>query len=211
MSRIAIIDYGMGNLHSMAKAVERVGDGAHVFLASDALSLRRADKVIFPGVGAIAPCMAELARLELDTALVKAAASKPLLGVCLGMQALLDHSDESNGVAGLGLIAGNASRLPDTAADNETRCKVPHMGWNRVHQTSDHPLWLDIAQDSQFYFVHSYHAVLDNADDVEATTRYGRPFVAAFAHENIVAVQFHPEKSQSAGLHLLANFIDWNP
>lgn len=215
MNRIAIIDYGMGNLHSMAKAVERVSDGAHVFLSCDAESLRRADKIIFPGVGAIAPCMAELSRLGLDTALKDAAASKPMLGVCLGMQAMLEHSDESDGVSGLGLIAGNARRLPDTNTnadgENVKRYKVPHIGWNNIHQENDHPLWQDIAQDSQFYFVHSYHAVPGDNTNVAATTKYGQPIVTAITHENIVAVQFHPEKSQNVGLRLLANFIDWNP
>lgn len=205
MSRIAIIDYGMGNLHSMGKAVERVSGGDHVFFASDPAGLRRADRIIFPGVGAIAPCMAELARLGLDEGLRQAARDKPLLGVCLGMQALLEHSAESGGVDALGLVPGRAERL------DESRAKVPHMGWNRVHQLQAHPLWDDIPQDSMFYFVHSYHAVPTGESDAVADTRYAGRFVSALARDNLFAVQFHPEKSQGAGLKLLANFLVWDP
>lgn len=206
MSRIAIIDYGMGNLHSMGKAIERVSGGDHVFFACDPESLRRADRIVFPGVGAIAPCMAELQRLGLDEALRRAARSKPLLGVCLGMQALLEHSAESGGIDGLGLIPGHAAKL------DARKAKVPHMGWNRVYQSGDHELWNGIPQDCMFYFVHSYQAVPRREADVAARTRHGgEPFVSAVRHENLFAVQFHPEKSQGAGLKLLANFLLWDP
>lgn len=208
MSRIAIVDYGMGNLHSMLKAVERVGAGAHVFLCTQPEQLRRADRVIFPGVGAIKPCMQELARLGLDEALREAARERPILGVCLGMQALAEHSEENGGTPGLGLVPAAVKRLPREVEGQ--RLKVPHMGWNRVHQLREHPLWEDIAQDSMFYFVHSYYFAPRDPDIALATTLYGAPFTSVFTYGNLAAVQFHPEKSQTVGLKLLANFLSWD-
>ncbi len=206
MSRIAIVDYGMGNLHSMARAVERVGGGAHVFLASEPEQLARADKVIFPGVGAIRSCITELQRLGLDEGLRRAAASKPLLGVCLGMQALFEHSAESGGCPCLGVLAGTVEPL---AGDGAAR-KVPHIGWNRVHQLHEHPLWDGIAQDAAFYFVHSFQVVAREPEHIAASTDYGGAFTSAVLQDNIIAVQFHPEKSRTTGLRLLTNFINWD-
>lgn len=212
MASIAIIDYGMGNLHSIAKAVEHVAGDDRVWVSTDPDTIRRADRVIFPGVGAIRDCMAELRRLGLDALLREVARDKPLLGVCLGMQALLDHSEENDGVDGLGLIPGQVRRFPEGLADpaSGVRLKIPHMGWNQVHQTAPHPLWKDIPDGSRFYFVHSYYATPADPAHLAGRTEYGLGFAAAVARENLFAVQCHPEKSQHAGLQLLANFVRWN-
>jgi glutamine amidotransferase len=212
MASIAIIDYGMGNLHSIAKAVEHVAGDDRVWVSADPDTIRRADRVIFPGVGAIRDCMAELRRLGLDELLREVARDKPLLGVCLGMQALLDHSEENDGVDTLGLIPGRVRRFPERLADpaSGARLKVPHMGWNQVYQAGAHPLWKDIPEGSRFYFVHSYYATPADPAHLAGRTGYGLDFAAAVARENIFAVQCHPEKSQHAGLQLLANFVRWN-
>jgi glutamine amidotransferase len=212
MASIAIIDYGMGNLHSIAKAVEHVAGDDRVWVSADPDTIRRADRVIFPGVGAIRDCMAELRRLGLDELLREVARDKPLLGVCLGMQALLDHSEENDGVDTLGLIPGRVRRFPEGLADpaSGARLKVPHMGWNQVYQAGAHPLWKDIPEGSRFYFVHSYYATPADPSHLAGRTGYGLDFAAAVARENIFAVQCHPEKSQHAGLQLLANFVRWN-
>src|SRR3569833_1450149 len=197
MSSVAVIDYGMGTLRSVAKALEHVGRG---------------DRVVFPGVGALRDCMTELQRLGLDDAIRAAARTKPFLGICLGMQALLDRSDENGGADGLGIFAGQvrgfATPLHDPASGE--RLKVPHMGWNEVHHTRPHPLWEGIAQDSRFYFVHSYYAAPADPAHVAGTARYGHDFAAVLARDNVFAVQFHPEKSQQAGLCLLAKFMAWD-
>ncbi|RMG29116.1 MAG: imidazole glycerol phosphate synthase subunit HisH [Gammaproteobacteria bacterium] len=210
MAGLAIVDYGMGNLHSIAKACERAGPGVRVTVTREAAVLARADRVVFPGVGAIRHCMAELERLELVEPLRRAAAEKPFLGICLGMQALLEHSEENEGVDTLGFFPGRVRRFPAGLAEAGRPLKIPHMGWNRVHQVP-HPLWDGIAQDSWFYFVHSYYA--DPADPAHVTgrTEYGIEFASAIGRDNLFAVQFHPEKSQQAGLRLLANFMAWNP
>ncbi len=211
MSTVAILDYGMGNLHSIAKAVEHVAGDLRVIVTADAAVIRKADRVIFPGVGAIRHCMEELQRLGLDAVIREVAGQKPLLGVCLGMQALLDFSEENDGTPALGLFAGQVRRFPEGLRDpaNDVRLKIPHMGWNQVHQAS-HPLWADIPQDSRFYFVHSYHVQPENAADSAGTTDYGIRFTSALARDGVFAVQFHPEKSQHCGLQLLANFVKWN-
>ena len=209
MSHVAIIDYGMGNLHSVAKAVERVGDGVRVSVTHDTKELRAADRVILPGVGAIRDCMAALRQLELIPVIQELAKQKPLLGICLGMHALMERSDENDGIDCLGILPGRVRRFADDMQERGERLKVPHMGWNEVHHDA-HPLWRDIAQDSRFYFVHSYYvAPADNAL-VSGKTQYGIEFCSVIARDNIFAVQFHPEKSQPAGLTLLANFLRWN-
>lgn len=212
MASIAIIDYGMGNLHSIAKAVEHVAGDDRLWVTSDAATILRANRVIFPGVGAIRDTMAELKRLGLDEVLLQVAESKPLLGVCLGMQALLDFSEENEGINCLGLIEGQVVRFPDGLRDRATgeRLKVPHMGWNQIRQANDHPLWKDIPQDSRFYFVHSYYVQPADSAHCAGNTDYGVEFAAAVARENLFAVQCHPEKSQHVGLQLLANFVRWN-
>lgn len=210
MAIIGVIDYGMGNLHSIAKAMEHVAPGQRVEVSYDPDQLLRADRLILPGVGGIAHCMQELQRLELDELVQEVAGSKPLLGICLGMQVLLEWSDENEGVPALGLIPGKVVRFPDPAPGAGERLKVPHMGWNRVRQVGRHPLWASVPDESWFYFVHSYHAAPRHRKHVLGTADYGQPFAAAVGRENIVAFQFHPEKSQAAGMTLLANFVGWD-
>jgi len=212
LTSIAIIDYGMGNLHSIGKAVEHVAGDLRISVTADAATIRRADRVIFPGVGAMRECMHELRRLELDALVREIAGDKPLLGVCLGMQALLESSEENGGTPSLGLIPGQVRRFPEGLRDaaSGARLKIPHMGWNQVHQRP-HPLWKDIEQDSRFYFVHSYYPQPSQGALTAATCDYGGRFTCAVARDNIFAVQFHPEKSQNSGLRLLANFVQWRP
>jgi glutamine amidotransferase len=210
MSTIAIIDYGMGNLHSIAKAVERVTDNTRVLVSSEPEVIMAADRVVFPGVGGIGHTMDELARTGLGEVAREAAAGKPMLCICVGMQALFSHSEENGGTPCLGLIDGEVRRFGEhMPGPDGHRLKVPHMGWNQVRQRP-HPLWAGIAQDSRFYFVHSYYtAPLDTAL-IAGSTDYGGEFCCALARENLFAVQFHPEKSQHAGLTLLGNFSRWD-
>lgn len=212
MSTVAVIDYGMGNLRSVCKAIEHAGTGVTVKLTSDPQTVSRADRVVFPGQGAIAGCMKSLDEYGLREVIAEVVSSKPFLGICLGLQALYDFTDEGGGIDCLGIVAGNVKLFPSDMRDEKSNLplKIPHMGWNQVHQAKQHPLWNGIQQDSRFYFVHSYYADTVNSDDVAATTSYGVTFTSALAHENIFAVQFHPEKSQHAGLQLLRNFILWN-
>lgn len=212
MSTVAVVDYGMGNLHSVAKALERVAEGrARVVVTSDAEAIRRAERVVFPGVGAIRDCMAELKQRGLDESVREAARNKPLLAVCVGMQALMERSAENGGIECLGIIPGSVEFFGDKLVDARgQRLKVPHMGWNQVHQETAHALWKDIPQDARFYFVHSYYTQLGDLRVVAATTHYGAQFTAALAHDNVFAVQFHPEKSQHAGLTLYRNFLNWD-
>lgn len=212
MTTIAVIDYGMGNLRSVSKALEYASTGARVIVTFEPDQILRADRVVLPGVGAIRDCMAELKRLHLDEVISEAARSKPFLGICLGMQALLEFSEENDGTPGIGVLPGQVLRFDADAKNSVTDepLKIPHMGWNQVHQTEAHPLWKDIAQDSRFYFVHSYYAAPSAPEFIAGTTPYGLDFASAVTHDNIFAVQFHPEKSQRAGLTLLANFARWD-
>ena len=212
MSSIAIIDYGMGNLHSIAKAFEHVAGSERVVVSSDPAVILAAHRVVFPGVGAIRDCIAELQRTGLDHVVMQAAATRPLLGVCLGLQALLDISEENAGTPCLGVVPGSVMRFRNDMQDPDSglRLKIPHMGWNQVHQVRAHALWKDIPADSRFYFVHSYYAVPAYPEHIAGTTPYGQDFASAIARDNVFAVQFHPEKSQHAGLQLLANFVAWN-
>jgi len=209
MSKIVIIDYGMGNLHSAAKAVARAVDQATVIISSDPAEIKKADRVVFPGVGAMRDCMAGLKSFELFEAVKQASKEKPFLAICVGMQALLEHSDENNGVDCLGLIKGNVRSFGD-AISSEEKLKIPHMGWNQVRQSKPHPLWKGIDDNSRFYFVHSYFVDALDKSVVAGETEYGVGFSSALAKENVFAVQFHPEKSHKAGLMLLANFSRWN-
>jgi glutamine amidotransferase len=210
MHRIAVIDYGMGNLRSVSKALEAVSNNASVVVTSDPQTILSASHVLFPGVGAIRDCMAELKHLEFEQVIKQAAQEKPFLGICLGMQALLTHSEENNGVNTLDIFTGEVKLFqPAKNADGE-KLKVPHMGWNQVHQTFSHPLWKGIEQDSRFYFVHSFYAVPNDKRVIAGTSAYPDDFAAALYKDNIFAAQFHPEKSQRAGLQLLENFVNWD-
>ncbi len=213
MSSIAVIDYGMGNLRSVAKALEHVAPDARVRITQDPARILGADRVVFPGQGAIGDCMAELRRLDLVEVVRQAAAAQPFLGICLGPQALMDFSEENGGTPCLGILPGQVRWFGEGLRDPDTgeRAKIPHMGWNGVTQTLAHPLWRDIPQGSRFYFVHSYYLDPAEASLVAGVTRYVRDFAAAVARDNIFAVQFHPEKSAVAGLQLLANFARWDP
>lgn len=213
MSSVAVIDYGMGNLHSVAKALEKVGEGVEIKVTADAETILSADRVVLPGVGAMRDCMGEIVRLGLDKVIKEFIASgKPLLGVCVGMQVLLESSAENDGVECLGVLPGQVEYFGDALIDIQTpeKLKIPHMGWNQVHHESEHPIWKDIAQDARFYFVHSYFAQPGNPDLIAASTSYGITFTSAVSKDNIFAVQFHPEKSQHAGLTLYANFLKWD-
>jgi glutamine amidotransferase len=206
VTTVAVIDYGMGNLRSVCKAIERVAPRATVNLTAAGSDIARADRVVFPGQGAIGGCMAALARDGLREAVVGALRNKPFLGLCLGLQALYDWSEEGGGTACLRVLPGNVKRFVLT----DRALKVPHMGWNQVHQQRAHPLWDGIDQEARFYFVHSYYADSAEPRDAVGTTEYGLRFTSAAARDNIFAVQFHPEKSQRAGLRLLENFVTWN-
>lgn len=212
MSSIAVIDYGMGNLRSVTKALEHVADGVPVVLTHEPDVIRNASHVVFPGQGAARECMAEIHRLGLEQVIKEVAGNKPFLGICMGLQVLMDHSDENEGTACLGLIPGQVRRFAQPLLDPETqaRLKVPQMGWNQVHQSRSHPLWQGIAQDSRFYFVHSYYVAPISEETVAGRTRYGLDYASVLARNSVFAVQFHPEKSQRAGLTLLRNFVRWN-
>jgi glutamine amidotransferase len=208
---IAIIDYGMGNLRSVEQAMRHVAPDVEVVVTDDAQVIAQADRVVFPGQGAMPDCMRELTARGLRDAVIDAAHTKPFLGICIGLQMLFEHSAEGD-VAGLGLFKGEVLRFPHPLTDAQgNKLKVPHMGWNQIHQTRAHPLWDGIAQDARFYYVHSYYVAPQNADLVQATSDYPQPFVCAVAQDNLFAVQFHPEKSHVAGLKLLQNFVRWNP
>ncbi len=212
MSSVAVIDYGMGNLHSITKALQHVAPNIDVRVTSNKNQILQADRVVFPGVGAIRDCMNALHQSGLDEVILEAFQSgKPILGVCLGMQALLTFSEENNGTKCLGLIPGEVIHFPQPLlAENGKKLKIPHMGWNQVEQSFNHPLWNKIAPKSRFYFVHSYFARPDDESVVAGTTDYPDTFCCALARENIFAVQFHPEKSHVAGLQLLENFLQWD-
>ncbi|MDR2678958.1 MAG: imidazole glycerol phosphate synthase subunit HisH [Zoogloeaceae bacterium] len=209
---IAVIDYGMGNLRSVAQALTRVAGAGRVLVTADPGAVAKAGRVVFPGQGAMPDCMAELSRRGLkDAVLAAARAGKPFLGICIGLQSLFAHSEEGN-VAGLGLFAGEVLKFPEAAmrAADGSRLKVPHMGWNRVAQTP-HPLWQGIPDGARFYFVHSYYVRPAAAALTLGVTDYGLAFTSAAGQDNIFAVQFHPEKSAQDGLQLLSNFVTWFP
>lgn len=208
---IAIIDYGMGNLHSVASAFEHVAPNATVLVTSDAAEIKAADRVVLPGVGAIRDCVGEIRRMGFDSVVKDVIASgKPVLGICVGMQVLMQSSEENGGVECLNILPGEVKFFGKNLHDNAgEHLKVPHMGWNQV-QHNDHPLWGNIEQDSRFYFVHSYFVDAANTDQVAASCSYSRDFTVALSCDNLFAVQFHPEKSHDNGLQLLRNFSTWN-
>ncbi len=210
MASVAVIDYGMGNLHSIAKALQHADPACEVKVASEPEAISSCDRIVFPGVGAIRDCMHALNASGLAALIVDLAKTKPFLGICLGMQALLTDNEENGFTPSLNVIPGHVVRFPGDLHDNAgTILKIPHMGWNRVHQSA-HPLWKDIPQDSRFYFVHSYYAKPEQPSIVAGTSDYPQAFACALAQDNIFAVQFHPEKSQAAGLQLLKNFLHWD-
>jgi imidazole glycerol-phosphate synthase subunit HisH len=214
MRVVAVVDYGMGNLRSVAQAVRHaaVGSGIDVIVTADPNAVRAAERVVLPGQGAMRDCMRELADSGVKAAVLEAAATKPLFGVCVGMQMLLEHSEEQD-TPGLGLIPGRVKRfrLEGRAQPDGSRFKVPQMGWNRVRQARPHPLWAGVADGAWFYFVHSFHA--EPADEAHSAGRtdYGGDFTSAIARDNIFATQFHPEKSAADGLMLYRNFLSWKP
>lgn len=223
--KIAIVDYGMGNLHSVASALEVVSPDIDVSITGSAAEVDNADHVIFPGVGAIRDCVAEIKRLEFDKVVAKALADgKPVLGICVGMQSLMQFSEENEGVDCLRMLPGNVrffsgnqtfNRINEQCTEPSQRMKVPHMGWNQVEQKIDHPLWTSIPQSSRFYFVHSYYVEVkqgeaNDMDIIAGETTYGIPFTAAIAKGNLFTTQFHPEKSHTHGLQLLKNFVLWD-
>ena len=237
MADIAVIDYGMGNLRSVQQALRSVAPNASIVVTCDPREVERATRVVFPGQGAMPDCMREMDALGLRAAVLEAAHNKPFLGICIGLQMLFEHSAEGN-IPGLGILKGSVVRFANNLRDEQgNKLKVPHMGWNQVHHKTRplpnplpegegamaastvggnprvdvHPLWQGIAQDARFYFVHSYYVQPQDGALVQATSLYPQPFVCAVARDNLFAVQFHPEKSQSAGLTLLRNFVGWAP
>ena len=219
---IAVIDYGMGNLRSVSKAIEHVAPNKNVVVTSDAAIINQAERVVFPGQGAMPDCMRELDLRGLRTAVIDATKTKPFLGICIGLQMLFERSEEGD-AAGLGLFAGHVKKFAaaDMHDDAGQKLKVPHMGWNQVyqvnqHQDNQHPdkphaLWADIADGARFYYVHSYYVVPLQANIHAGHSHYPTAFTSAIAKDNLFAVQFHPEKSAQAGLQLLRNFVHWNP
>ncbi len=203
MQSIAIVDYGMGNVRSVQKAIEHVAPNDQIFLTNDANLISNADRIVFPGQGAMGACMQALNEHGLVDVIKKSAQEKPFLGICLGLQLLFDHSQENDGTDGLSIIPGNVTKF----ARNDL--KIPHMGWNTVKQSIDHPLWHNIDNNSRFYSVHSYYVSEADPAVVAGVTNYGIDFTCAVAKDNMFAVQFHPEKSQHDGLQLLTNFVNW--
>ena len=202
--RIAVVDYGMGNLRSVSKALERVAPQAEVVITAEPAQILGADRVVVPGQGAMPDCMRSLAASGARDAVIEAARNKPFLGLCIGVQMLFERGEEGD-TPGLGLLPGRVPRLSGAGLE------IPHMGWNEVIQERSHALWQGIADRTRFYFVHSYYPAPRDRSLVAATCVYGAPFTCAVARDNIFAVQFHPEKSQSAGLQLLSNFVRWQP
>jgi len=203
---IAIIDYGIGNLRSVHNAVRFISPQTKSIVTSDPNVVAKADRVIFPGQGAMPDCILQLEKRGLKESVIEAAKQKPFLGICLGLQMLFETSEEG-GVNGFGLLPGSVKRFQ---LNKNERIKIPHMGWNNVHLSSPHPMWEKIDSDSRFYFVHSFYADISNKSLEMATANHGEKFTCAIAKDNIFAVQFHPEKSSELGLQLLKNFISWN-
>ncbi len=210
MQRIAIIDYGMGNLRSVAKAVEKVAPDDEVLVTASADVIASADRVVCPGQGAAADCMAALRNAHLVEPIKAAITTRPFLGICMGLEVLLTHSDENGGVDCLDLISGTVKRFNNPLIDADgVRLKVPHLGWSPVAQSADHALWKGIANNTRFYFAHSYFCELESSDVIVGTCDYGHQFTVAVGSGTCFACQFHPEKSAGDGLQLLSNFVSW--
>ena len=211
-SVIAVVDYGMGNLRSVSKALEHVvSDSQRVIVSSDIDEIANAERVVFPGQGAARDCMKQLQDLQLDQVVLQAAKEKPFLGICMGMQVLMSHSEENQGVDCMQLYRGDVRAFADKSLQAQMQSlKIPHMGWNEVSQKQTHPLWQDIKDNSRFYFVHSYYVDPEDETLIAGTTNYGIEFVSVIAQDNVFAAQFHPEKSAHDGLQLLKNFSRWD-
>lgn len=211
MIDIAVVDYGMGNLRSVSKALEHVAPDKKIVVTSDPSLIDLAERVVFPGQGAMPDCMSELDARGLRASVIAAAAEKPFLGICIGLQLLFERSEEGN-AAGLGILSGQVIKFANTEMHDLAgrKLKVPHMGWNQVYQTDEHPMWANIPDGERFYYVHSYYVVPQNQDSIVGYSEYPARFTSVVARDNIFAVQFHPEKSQHAGLQLLSNFVQWN-
>lgn len=208
---IAVVDYGMGNLRSVSKALEHVAPDLSVSVTSDPATVMRAKRVVFPGQGAMPDCIRELDERGLRDAVLASSQQKPFLGICIGLQMLFEASEEGN-VAGLGVFKGRVKRFATDMKDAAgNKLKVPHMGWSQVNQVFEHPLWHRIANGERFYYVHSYYVSPDDTGLIAGQTDYPNTFTGAIARDNLFAVQFHPEKSAAAGLQLLSNFVNWNP
>jgi imidazole glycerol-phosphate synthase subunit HisH len=214
---IAVVDYGMGNLRSVSKALEHVAPTKNVLVTSNPVDIENAERIVFPGQGAMPDCIRELDVRGLRDSVLRAAGNKPFLGICIGLQMLFEHSEEGD-AAGLGLFKGNVKRFAtiDMHDVNGEKLKVPHMGWNQVYQTYNqqsqaHALWEGIEDGSRFYYVHSYYVQPDDASIIAGYTEYPKQFTSAIAQDNLFAVQFHPEKSAAAGLQMLSNFVNWLP
>ncbi len=204
MQNIAIIDYGMGNVRSVQKALEHVAPNDNIFLTDDVALINAADRIVFPGQGAIGACMQKLENHQLVDVIKQATNEKPFLGICLGLQLLFDSSQENGGTQGLSILAGDVVHFP------KSNLKIPHMGWNKVKQTQNHPLWHNIKNNAHFYSVHSYYVRQVDSSVVAGISDYGVEFTCAVAKNCLFAVQFHPEKSQHDGLQLLKNFVNWS-
>lgn len=205
---VVVVDYGMGNLRSVAKAAEHVADSqTRILVTQDPLDIESADAVIFPGQGAAKACMQALHNTGMIEPVKRAAQTKPFLGICMGLQVLMTHSAENNGVDCLDIIPGNVVRFDDTAHPG---LKIPHMGWNQIKQTQSHPLWHKINDESRFYFVHSYYIQPTLDTEITGLTHYATDFTSAVAQNQLFAIQAHPEKSADAGLQLIKNFLNWN-
>ncbi|WP_083457561.1 imidazole glycerol phosphate synthase subunit HisH [Herbaspirillum hiltneri] len=212
MNKIVVVDYGMGNLRSVAQALRHVAPEADVRISGEVADIEAADRVVLPGQGAMPDCMRSLRESGVQDAVLAASRSKPLFGVCVGEQMLFDWSEEGD-TPGLGLLPGKVVRfqLDGQIQEDGSRFKVPQMGWNRVHQKVAHPLWQGVDEQAYFYFVHSYYAQPGESAHTVGETVYGAPFACAVARDNIFATQFHPEKSAAAGLQLYRNFVHWKP
>jgi glutamine amidotransferase len=212
MKKIVVVDYGSGNVRSVAQALRAVAPEADVRISGEPADIDSAERIVLPGQGSMLDCMKRLRESGVQDALLRAAASKPMLGVCVGEQMLFERSEERD-AAGLGLLPGKVVRfqLDGMVQPDGSRFKVPQMGWNRVRQTGAHAMWEGIADDAWFYFVHSYYARPENPAHSVGETVYGAPFCCVAARDNIFATQFHPEKSAATGLQLYKNFVHWNP
>lgn len=211
MQTITVIDYGMGNLHSVVKALEYVAPNQKISLSNDLETIKAADRIVFPGQGAAKDCMQAIHANGLNETILETAKNKPFLGICMGMQVLVSHSEENGGTSCLGLYAANVSAFANPLVDNSgVHLKVPQMGWNSIRQAQHHPLWSGIPDNSRFYFVHSYFLDVMHSDLHAGTCNYGHDFSAVIAKDNVFAMQCHPEKSAEHGLQLLTNFTQWD-